>query len=838
MPSRDRLHIFVRRPAVAEAYTSYTTGRGGPRPPSPIRDIHARRLIEEARQAEQSALLRRAAVARESGVSPTSEGMLVTFQSWPGFELELSTLDPSRQPPELVAVVDRGADDERVQTAVVHVPNGSLSFFIKRLDQYATEETRKGNPKNANMVDRIAEIRLATIEALWTDDPASFPQPESTVWWEIWLRASDGHEVERLQAFASQVGIEIGERRLVFDSRVIVLVRATANQLSTALDVFDDFAELRGAHVNSSFFTGLSPIEQVEWIDDLVGRTEPPDADAPAACILDTGVNRGHPLLEHSLAAADMHACNPVWGTHDDEGHGTGMAGLALYGDLRAALESGLTVHLRHRLESVKILSPANDTDPDLYGAVTAEAVARTEVQASSRRRAFSMAITAQPDRIAGTPTSWSAAVDALAAGRQFDTVRGELQYIDEASVTSHRLFIVSAGNVSLVDASYLNRCDTEPVEDPAQAWNALTVGAFTDLVDVGAHGTSLEGWSAVAPPGDLSPFSRTGVAFQTQWPIKPEIVLEGGNAAVNPTGTDFDTPDSLQLLTTGSHPATRFLTTANATSAATAQAAHMASVIAADYPAFWPETIRGLMVHSAEWTPQMRTQMAAAGNSRRLRAAFVRRYGYGVPTLDRALRSATNALTLVVQDNIHPFHRGSLREMHLHDLPWPRDVLAELGEVPVKMRVTLSYYIEPSPTRRGWSGRYRYASHQLRFDIREADETNDEFRKRINKNALGEEEERPLRSGGSDGWYLGSETRNRGSIHSDVWEGTASDLAARGLVAVYPVTGWWKELQARDQSEFGARYALLISIETPIEDVDIWTPVAAEVGVPIIIRT
>ena len=53
--------------------------------------------------------------------------------------------------------------------------------------------------------------------------------------------------------------------------------------------------------------------------------------------------------------------------------------------------------------------------------------------------------------------------------------------------------------------------------------------------------------------------------------------------------------------------------------------------------------------------------------------------------------------------------------------------------------------------------------------------------------------------------------------------------LAARGFVAIYPVTGWWKELPARDQSEIGARYALLISIETPVDEVDIWTPVAIE---------
>jgi hypothetical protein len=263
-----------------------------------------------------------------------------------------------------------------------------------------------------------------------------------------------------------------------------------------------------------------------------------------------------------------------------------------------------------------------------------------------------------------------------------------------------------------------------------------------------------------------------------------------------------------------------------------------MAASIAAEYPGFWPETVRGLLVHSAEWTPQMRTQMAAAGTSRRQRGALIRRYGFGVPSTERALRSATDALTLIVQDAIHPFRRGALREMHLHDLPWPRDELADLGEVPVKMRVTLSYFIEPSPTRRGFRARYRYASHQLRFDLREPDETNDEFRRRINRKALAEEEERPSRSGEADGWFVGPEVRNRGSLHSDIWEGTAADLAARGFVAIYPVTGWWKELKARDQSDLGARYSLLISIETPVDDVDIWTPVAIEAGVPIIIET
>jgi hypothetical protein len=122
--------------------------------------------------------------------------MLLTFESWPGFELELSTLDPARQPPELVAVRGSGEGDDRVELATVHVPDGSLGYFLGRFEQYATEDTAKGNPRHANMVERIAALRLATVEALWTDDTASFPGPDDDFWWEVWLRASDGREVD------------------------------------------------------------------------------------------------------------------------------------------------------------------------------------------------------------------------------------------------------------------------------------------------------------------------------------------------------------------------------------------------------------------------------------------------------------------------------------------------------------------------------------------------------------------------------------------------------------------------------------------------------------------
>ena len=177
------------------------------------------------------------------------------------------------------------------------------------------------------------------------------------------------------------------------------------------------------------------------------------------------------------------------------------------------------------------------------------------------------------------------------------------------------------------------------------------------------------------------------------------------------------------------------------------------------------------------------------------------------------------------------------MREIHFHDLPWPTEVLQGLGEAPVEMRVALSYFVEPNPARRGWTRRYSYASHGLRFDVRRPTETDARFRKRLNKRALEEDERRPSSVDDAGEWYLGSRERVRGSLHVDHWTGTAADLAARGSIAVYPVTGWWKEKPKSDRSEIGVRYSLIVSIETPENEVDIWTPVATMASVPITIE-
>jgi hypothetical protein len=63
------------------------------------------------------------------------------------------------------------------------------------------------------------------------------------------------------------------------------------------------------------------------------------------------------------------------------------------------------------------------------------------------------------------------------------------------------------------------------------------------------------------------------------------------------------------------------------------------------------------------------------------------------------------------------------------------------------------------------------------------------------------------------------------------VWWGTATDLASRGTLAIYPVTGWWKTRQALERYDQAARYSLVVSIRAPDVAVDLYNEIASQIA-------
>ena len=597
-----RRHFILDGVTETEPYR-YPGSGGGDRSEIPARNRgpHAaalQRQIDELRDVAEFAREAQQAAGMEDGL-----GLQVEFESFPDIELAFESLARERSGIELLNVRH---EDNRTHAAVF-VPDGKLDHFERLIREYLAEARDKAGRlrDNQRLIDAIREIRAASLRALWTDSADVFPTPDDgAVWWEIWLPVRRNRRAT-VAAFRERAGaqdMEVAPGELNFPERTVVMARAAVDQMQRSMVTLNSIAELRCPKETADFFDSLERDEQAEWLDDFLDRARfAADADdTPYACLLDTGVNRGHPLIAPALDAVDLHTVEPAWGTNDADGHGTEMAGLALAGDLNELLAGTDPVEIDHRLESVKLI-PQDEVPgagPRHHGYLTVEAVARPEVTAPFRRRVFGMAVTARDNRDRGRPSAWSAAIDSLTV--DFD-----------GDGANPRLLVVSAGNVRDSNAwsDYPDSNDTDGVHDPAQAWNALTVGACTDLVRITEPDAG--GYSPIAPEGGLSPFSTTSRTWDRHWPLKPDVVFEGGNAAEDPIGAVW--LPSLSLLTTHHLPANRLFTTTNATSAATALASRFAAQVMAIYPGLWPETIRALIVHSAEWTDTVKLQFLPA---------------------------------------------------------------------------------------------------------------------------------------------------------------------------------------------------------------------------------
>lgn len=821
-----RPHLVLTNTSQTQAFTTHSAN-GGPKKTLPELDraqhgATLRAQLQTIQASSQELVDKQRDIGLESGL-----GLQIQFRSQPDVELAFESLQNDRSHIELLSIRTEG----EYTYANVFVPDGKLDHFEKQITAYLEEKKDKNGKARDNkpLLNTIESIRAAELRELWTDAPEAFPQnPDVAFWWEVWLPVREQRDavINDFRKLAELVGCEVSEHHVNFPERTVMLMRGSQRQFSHSVSTLNCVAELRRAKETAELFDGMDAEGQHLWMEKLLARTTfPPHQDGvPRVCLLDSGVNRGHPLLEPLLAEADLHTVEPAWGTHDEANHGTGLAGIAAYGDLTDALATDHAIQIEHRLESVKLAREegANPGDSDFHADLFSEAVGRPEVTAPKRTRVFNCAVTTDDYRDKGRPSSWSATVDRLAA--DYD---GAGQF--------PRLIVLSAGNTRDFDAwaDYPASLSTKHlVNDPGQAWNALTVGAYTEKVDTGVAGVT-----AVAPLGGPSPFTTTTATWDRAWPLKPDVVFEGGNVgtdALGPAGMP-----SLNLLTTHNKPHERLFTTTNATSAASALCSRMAAQLMAAYPQLRPETIRALIVHSAEWTEAMRQLYPLATKNDFVN--LIRHCGWGVPDLERAQWSAANSLTLIVEDALHPYKKIKgegikTRDMHLHALPWPIDELEALGHTEVQMRVTLSYFIEPNPSARGTASKFHYPSHRLRFDVRRAQESTEEFMARVNAKAILEEDEQAVNPKDPD-WLLGYQRRHKGSIHQDIWTGTAADLASRGHLAVYPAQGWWRTRPKLERYEFPARYSLIVSIRTPETDVDLYNAVAAQIPVSIAIE-
>ncbi|MFC4726444.1 S8 family peptidase [Glycocaulis abyssi] len=815
----DRPHIDLSNNVSVNVYSRPDRRMAGGATP-PAREEHGRFLRQQIqaafRQAPQSVEIQ--------GEEQRTSGAFYEVTLHPGSKPTIMERKSNRM--HIGAVrIDPETGTVRV---VVFIPHASVQAVEEIFEEYATGDlTEKGQkPPKSDFVAPINSIRLARLEDFWTDDPAALPRAANDqLWWEVWCAPERVGEVaqifQRLNCFVAD-----DHQWLQFPEAMVLPVFARRVDMELATIISSGIQELRRGSDTPAFFVEDERERQREWVENLAERVTWPGTDVPRVCLLDTGVNRAHPLIEPALDAASLLTVRPEWNTTDnlaDAPHGTGMAGLALFGDLFPALQDQREIELSHRLESVRIIPDGGfpPNEPSRYGVITLDGIATAEAANPEHSRVFSLAITNE-DRSGDRNTTWSACIDRAAYGG----LAG-----DEAD-RPRRLVFVSAGNIRTMDPAALDDISQFPIEDPAQAWNAITVGGYTEKTVIDPTETYFANHRAYAAVGEVSPFSRTSLGWNSsKTPIKPEIVFEAGNRVISDSGREIINCDSLELLTTGADVDQRPLETFAATSAATAQAARFAARLSAEHSDLWPETLRALMVHSAEWTPAM---LAELGSSNRLsdHKALLRKFGYGVPSFERARASAANNLALIAQREIQPFEKHEkgrlMKECHYFDLPWPSAILEseEYYDKEFSLKIALSYFVEPNPGKSAAIDPSNYQSFGLRFDLKRSSETVGQFKWRINKSERTGIESVP-KSGESGQWLFGPNSISAGSLHCDVWKGTGAHLAARNVLCVKPISGWWKERTNPAICERRARYALVLTLDSCGQEIDLHTPIS-----------
>ncbi|MCS6133982.1 S8 family peptidase [Shewanella baltica] len=695
-----------------------------------------------------------------------------------------------------------------VVTANISLPLENIKNFSEKITQYGYELSSSNRPKNQALIESISDISSTSIKELWFSTKPLPKDKNSILNFELWFSSKESSVTEiecKIEIANRAISLTVRNGCITFKDRVVKIVTGTIEQLENFQSLTNLIVEVRPAATVCSDYLSAPVSEQLSWQRNLKYTVSP---HAVPICILDTGVNIGHPLLIPISAPESQVLYNPNWLSGDQSGHGTWMAGASVLGDLKHLLNNS-SIEITGTIESGKIISSCTNNDPDLYGLITSDVVYLIDSIKPSNNRIYTLATTSNDYSLLGSPSSWSAKVDELASETPDDSIR--------------RLFIVSAGNLLLNsprDIPVTNQNST--IQEPANAYNALTVGYWSSEALLNQSGYEL-----FCELSDIGPTSTSSHSWHKSSPLKPEVIFEGGNFGYDPV-LDFSSEFEDLSILAASHDFSNgdYFSYFGETSAATALATHFTSKVWSTYPDYWPETIRALVVHSAEWPEKLKSRFSPFKNKSDIES-LLRLGGYGYPSLTKALQSGDRNVNLIIEDTIQPYTSdGKMNKMALYLLPWPSNELSKLDDVPVKLKVTLSYFIEPNPGERGWINKYKYCSHGLRFELNSAEENKEEFTSRINKKYRNDNPGVDKTESDSTKWLLGQKLRSNGSIHSDTWVGTARELSEKKYLAIYPVSGWWKELKSENRQSSVAKYSLIVSIETPENNLEIYNEI------------
>jgi hypothetical protein len=642
-------------------------GGGGP-PPVRDRGLHSTKLRDELDTATREQRGRR----KPEFVDPS----LILRVQMTGAQLEEEW--------ERLGLTVLSSDADR--TLVLFASNEEMQEFRARLDAY-----QSGPPPGQRHAPYNTFV--ASIENIGSVEPRDRVGPRFR---------EDG--VTALDDFVPQthylVDVELwdlGERRLR-ERKMEEVIRYVEARAGEVLDRYlGPSITMFRARLTGELVRTLLTVEEVASIDlppepdvttgealNLTLAQAPPmnalGNDAPLIGIVDSGVN-DHPFLTDIIAGAIGVPAD--LGTADVCGHGTRVAGVAVFGDLRAQLEAG-ALERGARICAAKVVNDHGDFDDRrLVPSQMQEAVTTLNqrfgcrifvIALADRRRVFD----------GGKVGTWAATLDELA--RELDVI-----------------IIVSSGNRHPRGGNRLEQAVTDYPQylledanrffEPAGALNVITVGALAHGEGINADLANDVNARPITRQHEPSPFSRIGPG--PGGATKPDVVEIGGTMIFDPLVARLRKGEDLAsagVLTLYHLYQDRLFTGGSGTSYAAPRVAFSAAQILTRFPKASANLVRALIVGSAEIPRPAQERLQAFGVE-----AMRNICGHGLVDLERAAFSDDARVTLYAEDDLPLDHFAVYR------IPIPEAFQQGNGERCI--RVTLAFDPPVRHTRSEYAG-------------------------------------------------------------------------------------------------------------------------------------
>lgn len=553
-----------------------------------------------------------------------------------------------------------------------------------------------------------------------------------------------------------------------------------------------------------------------------------PDGNAPAVCVIDSGIQEAHVLLQPAIDQATSYCfvhgknANDVGDFVAPGGHGTRVAGAVLYGETVA--KDG-TPQLPFWIQNARVLDENNTMPVEMFPPQVVRAAVERFHLGPRQTRVFNHSINASVYCRTRYMSAWAAEIDLLCC-------------------THDLLFVQSAGNLPVRGVptqpgvkdhlaagrdypAFLSEASTR-IANPAQSLQALTVGSV-------AYGSLEAGsWRTFAPERSYpSAFSRSGLSIWNV--IKPEVVEYGGDDV-----RTADAPPDVQaggriaaacpelVRSTMFPPGPPFDRDETGTSFAAPKVARIAAQLQRLLPDEPALLYRALIVQSARWPTWAEALLAelrhpdARRNAQRREqlinqvSEIVRHIGYGIPDETSATVNTDHRTTFVTsgETQIHA------RECHIYQVPIPQQLRGQADEFDIRIEVTLSYVAQPRRTRRNLR---RYLSTWVDWKSSKLGEGINDFRVRALKEE--ENEGEPLPGSvlpwtiheKSDAGFVRDIRRNSGTVQKDWAVVKSNTLPDHFCIAVIGHQGWSHD------PDSAARYALAVTLQILGQEIPIY---------------